>query len=129
MSVHEPVKRAALSIVALRIGTVAWLTLLVVGALQPARPDFVKGVHREIHWVAFAGAALLLIAVVRTRRQETVGVFTVFCLGLCLEILQHLLYRNPIEWRDVSDDGLAIMVAFACYHLTRVRKAAFPPHR
>jgi hypothetical protein len=107
---------------ALRIIAGVGLVLLIVGSLQPGRPSIVTGVHREIHWVAFAGAALLLFYLSRTRRQEILAAFATFFLGLSLEILQHLLYRNYIEWRDIGDDGFAILAAFALYHLTGARK-------
>jgi hypothetical protein len=72
--------------------------------------------------VAFAGAALLLLASSYTRRQEILGAFGIFFLGISLEVLQHLIYRNPMEWRDIGDDGLAILAAFAIYQLTGARK-------
>ncbi len=82
------------------------------------------GLHRGVHWVAFAGAAFLLLALSRNRRQQVRTAFAVFLLGLSLEFLQHLLYRNVMEWWDVRDDTLAILAAFALYQLIRVRKPA-----
>jgi hypothetical protein len=125
----EPVKRNAISpSVLLNIVTMAWLTFLIVGSLQPARPSVVKSVHREIHWLGFAVPAILQFIVSRTRRQEVLSAFAIFFLGLSLEILQHLIYRNRMEWFDVRDDGLAILAAFALYHLTGACKAASYPH-
>jgi hypothetical protein len=114
----EPVKRTAVSRAVLRIVAGVWLALLIVGSLQPARPGIVTGLHREIHWLAFAGAALLLFSLSRTRRQRILGALTIFLLGFSLELLQHLIYRNRLEWRDIADDGLAILLAFALYRLT-----------
>jgi hypothetical protein len=113
----EPVKRTAVSRAVLPIVAKVWLALLIVGSLQPARPGIVTGLHREIHWLAFAGTALLLFSLFRTRRQEILGAFTVFLLGFSLELLQHLIYRNHLEWRDIADDGLAIFLALALYRL------------
>lgn len=122
----EPVpvatSRAAVSPLVLRIVTRLWIALLIVGSLQPARPGLVTGIHREIHWLAFAGGALLLFLLSSTRRQEILRAFAIFFLGLSLEVLQHLIYRNPLEWRDIADDGVAILVAFALYRLARSRK-------
>jgi hypothetical protein len=112
----------AVSRQALRIAATVWLALLILGSLQPARPAMVTGNHRQIHWVAFAGAAVLLFLLAGTRRQEILGACTIFALGVSLEILQHLIYRHPMEWRDIADDGLAILVAFALYQLTGARK-------
>ncbi len=95
-----------------------WLALLILGSLQPARPGPVKLLHRPIHCVAFAGAALLLLPLSRTRRREIQGALAIFLLGFSLELLQHLISRNYLEWRDVADDGLAILLAFVLYRVT-----------
>ena len=118
----EPVKHTTVSRAVLRVVAKIWLAILIVGSLQPARPGVVSGLHRGIHWLAFAGAALLLFSLSRTRRQEILGAFTIFLLGFSLELLQHLIYRNHLEWRDVADDGLAILLAFALYRLVGARK-------
>jgi hypothetical protein len=101
-----------------------WILVLIVGSLQPARPTPVLGLHREIHWLAFAGASFLLLLLSRNRRWEVRNVIATFLLGLSLEYLQHLIYRNAMEWRDVRDDALAIVVAFALYRLAGTYKAA-----
>lgn len=100
----------------------AWLVLLILGSLQPARPGIVRGNHRLMHYVAFAGAALLLFCLSGTRRREVQGALAIAFLGFCLELLQHLIYRMPMEWRDVSDDSFAVLVAFALYSRTGARK-------
>ena len=64
----------------------------------------------------------MLFLLSTTRRQEIFRTFAIFFLGLSLEFLQHLIYRNPLEWRDIADDGVAILVAFALYRLARSRK-------
>ena len=107
----------------------AWILLLIVGSLQPARPGPVVGFHREIHWLVFAGAAFLLLLLSRTRRHELCSVSGTFLLGLSLEYVQHFVYRNNMEWPDVRDDALAILVALALYRLAAKYKAAFPTFR
>jgi hypothetical protein len=102
-----------------------WIVLLVAGSLQPARPGAVKALHREIHWVAFAGAALLLFALSKTRRREILAAWTIILLGVSLEVAQHLIYRNHLEWRDIGDDAVAILAAFVIYRLT----GAWKPRR
>jgi len=107
----------------------AWLLLLVVGSLGPARPGPVVGLglHREIHWLAFGGAAYLLLLLSRTRRQEMRAIFCTCLLGLSLEYLQHLIYRNVMEWWDVRDDALAILAAYALYRMySRYRQGCVP---
>jgi hypothetical protein len=118
-------KRVAISpVILIRIITMAWLTLLIIGSLQPARPSVVKSVHREIHWLGFAVPTILQFIVSRTRRQEVLSAFAIFLVGLSLEVLQHLIYGNGMEWLDVRDNGLAILAAFALYYLTGARKLA-----
>jgi len=110
--------RSAISRTVLRTIAWIWIALLTAASLQPARLALFKGLHRELHWVAFAGAALLLLCMFKTRWREFLGICLVFLLGISLEVLQHLMYRNCLEWRDIGDDGLAILAAFALYHLT-----------
>jgi TRAP-type uncharacterized transport system fused permease subunit len=115
---EERARRTGVSRGALRIVAWVWIALLVAGSLQPARPGIVKGLHREIHWAGFAGAALLLFALSKTRFREILGACTILLLGVSLEVVQHLIYRNHLEWRDVVDDGFATLAAFALYRLT-----------
>lgn len=116
----RPDSPAAVPRTLLRIVVTVWITLLIAGSLQPARPGIVTGHHRLLHWVAFAGATLLLISLSETRRQEILRAFTVFFMGVSLEVLQHLMYRNPLEWRDIADDSVAVLAAFAlCLTFTR----------
>ena len=106
----------------IRLVTVAWLLLMILGSLQPARPPLLgySSFHLGIHWVAFAGAAFLLLLMCSDRVQEVLGVSALCLLGISLEYFQHLIYHIPIEWRDVRNDWLAIFVAFALYRLAGV---------
>lgn len=81
-------------------------------------PGRFRGIHREIHWLAFAGATLLLLLLSRTRRQEMLRTFAILSLGCFLEVLHHLIYRGHMGWRNISDDALAMLVAFVLYRLT-----------
>lgn len=105
--------------------TQIWILFLIVGSLQPVRPRVMAVMHREIHWLAFAAAALLLLHLSRNRRQELRGVIATLLLGLSLEFLQHIIYGNVMEWRDVRDDTLAIASALALYLLAGVSKTFF----
>jgi hypothetical protein len=69
----------------------------------------------------------LLFLLSSTRSQEILRAFAIFFLGISLEVLQHLIYRNPLEWRDIADDGVAILVAFALYRLTGAWKLGADP--
>jgi hypothetical protein len=106
-----------------------WFLFLLLASLQPVRPGPVHDFHRELHWLAFAMAAFLLFALSRSRRQAICGAIAAFTFGLCLEFLQHLIYRNPMEWWDVRDDAFAVLGAFAIYRLTLARSPAPEPSR
>lgn len=121
-----PGRRTAVSRGAVRAAAWVWIAVLVAGSLQPARPATVIGFHRQIHWVAFAGTALLLFALSKTRRREILVACTIFLLGVSLEVAQHLIYRNHVEWRDVTDDALAILAAYVLYRLTGAWKPKRP---
>jgi hypothetical protein len=104
--------------------TQAWILTLIAGSLQPARPAPVRGLHSATHWLAFAGTTFLLLLLCRNRREEIRAVAATCLMGLLLECLQHVIYRNAMEWRDVRDDTLAVFMAFTLYHVAGVCKAA-----
>ena len=106
----------------LRIVAGIWIGLLIIGSLQPVRPGIVTGHHRQVHWAAFAGAALMLLSLARTRRQEALAALAMVMLGISIEVLQHLIYRHPMEWRDIADDSIAVAAGLALYYLTGSRK-------
>jgi hypothetical protein len=68
----------------IRLIAQAWLLLVIVGSLQPARLWHSVAVHRGIHWLAFAGLALLLLLPSWNRRQEIRNVIAACLLGLSL---------------------------------------------
>ena len=45
-------------------------------------------------------------------------------LGGILELLQHTIYRNRMEWWDVRDDALAAIAAILVGHATRAIRTA-----
>jgi hypothetical protein len=102
----------------------AWFVLLIVGSLQPVRPKIIVAFHREVHWIVFGVAALILFALSETRREEIRGAFMLSFLCLSLELGQHLANRQPLEWSDIRDDSLAIAVTLVLYRLAGARKRA-----
>ena len=56
------------------------------------------------YWPSAGWRASLLPA--RSRRPEIHAAVTVCLMGLALEFLQHVFYRNAMEWWDVRDDAL-----------------------
>ncbi len=55
----------------------------------------------------------------RNWRQEIRIAVGICLLGLSLEYLQHLFYRNVMEWWDVRDDTIAVLVAVVLHRLGR----------
>jgi hypothetical protein len=107
-----------------------WILFLIAASLQPARPGPLVthvSLHRGVHWLAFAGAAFLLLVLSRNRRQQVRNSIAVVLLGLSLEYLQHLMYRNVMEWWDVRDDFLAVLVVFGLYRLIGAGKHISAP--
>lgn len=95
--------------------TQAYVFLLILGSLQPKRLPSLVGLHRQIHWLAFASGTFLLFLLARNLRQAAQGAVVAFALGFSLEWVQHLIYHTAIEWLDLIDDGGAILVTFAVY--------------
>jgi hypothetical protein len=111
------------------IGSLPAVPLSVaVGPLLPAGPGPVVDLHRAFHWLAFGGAAFLLLLLSRNRRQEIRSVSAICLLGLSLEYLQHIIYRIDIEWFDVRDDAFAALVALALFRLAGNLQGCFPGH-
>ena len=102
----------------------AWILMLVVGSLQPARPGPVVAAHRALHFLVFSVATLLLLLASRTRRQKLQSAGFTLLLGLTLEWLQHLIYHNEMEWHDVRDDALATLLVLLLYWLARIFRSA-----
>jgi len=67
--------------------------------------------HRAIHWLSFAGAALLLLLLARNRYQEIAAVAATVALGCSIEFAQHALFHNDIEWWDMRHDTYGALAA------------------
>lgn len=121
MAPTEPARLDMMPRAVLRIVTCLLFLVLIVGSLQRRRPGFFRPFHREIHWLAFAGAAFLLLLLSRSRREVILGVLGTCFLAISLEYLQHRIFlpHDPMEWHDVRDDALGVMLALALYRFGR----------
>ena len=99
-----------------------WILLLLVAAVVVGSllPDGLKGAlglhgsearHRLYHFLVFGGTALLGLAIARDLWQRVAVAGSVFALGVALEVAQYVYYDNPLEWWDIRDDGLGVLVA------------------
>lgn len=123
----------------MKILTASWVGVLAAVSLQPWRPGAgasLSQVHRPFHFAAFALTALLLwrflVVVDRTfpasriltARAWLSALVATIVLGGVLELMQHAIYRNPMEWWDVRDDALAAIAAVLVGHATRAIRTA-----
>jgi uncharacterized membrane protein YgdD (TMEM256/DUF423 family) len=115
-----------------------WVFCVVVGSLLPgrikvaigitavdqiqARSETVGAIHRSVHFGVFGATAVLFLLVAPDRRREPVAAAAAFALGALIEVAQYLLFGGVMEWWDVRDDGLGVLVASTLVHATRFRE-------
>jgi hypothetical protein len=123
----------------LKIFTAIWVAGLLIVSLQPLRPAPTSGLyqlHRPFHFVVFALTALVLWSFfaitgwtlftprVSVTKASIKAVFATIVLGGIIEVLQHLIYHNQMEWWDVRDDGVSAIAAILLGHAIRGALAA-----
>jgi VanZ family protein len=97
-----------------RVAILAWIVLVIVISLQPARPSATAALHREFHWFAFAITAVLFRKLHAGPRPGLQSALAAVLLGAALEVLQtHLRY--PFEWWDVRDDAIGAVAGILLY--------------
>jgi len=93
-----------------------WIVALLVGSLMPLDAKqaigTVGGLHRGYHFLSFGSTALLLQLTQPTRRGRMAVCALVIALGASLEILQHVIYGNVLEWWDIRDDAFGVIAAY-----------------
>lgn len=107
----------------LRRIAIIWIIGLTAVSLQPYRPPGERQTirHRVAHVFSFGAAALMLLALGTDGKSESLAAAGVLCLAIAIETSQHLLYKNPLEWGDVRDDTIGILIAALLIRRTRVR--------
>jgi hypothetical protein len=106
----------------LRAAAFIWGAALFIGSLQPSRPAHIHygPIHHFAHFLGFGVLTFLLtIAYGNRDRISLWPAVVVFAFGFTIELLQHWVYRMPIEWRDVSDDGMSAVAVAALYQIFR----------
>jgi hypothetical protein len=68
--------------------------------------------HRAFHMAVFGLTAVLFLLLSADRRQEVKSVWSVFALGVFLEISQKLIYGTIFEWWDIRDDAVGVFAGF-----------------
>jgi hypothetical protein len=92
---------------------IAWTVALLIGSLQPKRPAafHVPLIHEILHVTSFLILASLASATFRNPRYVMRILVASFSFGLLIELLQHLFYGHPVEWWDVFNDSIGILLA------------------
>ncbi len=69
--------------------------------------------HRPLHLFAFAVACGVATWHARSARMRYALAAAVFLFGVLLEYMQHAIYGNQFEWRDLADNGVGVAIAVA----------------
>lgn len=89
-----------------------WAVFLTVISLQPHRvQQFGQGrpMHAVLHVLAFGVLGSLAILTI-SRRYKSLAIVCCVGHGFLIEVIQAHLYPDAIEWGDVRDDTLGIVV-------------------
>lgn len=103
-----------------------WTAAVIAISLQPLRPSHSAKslLHRPAHFLLFGLTAVILWLFFaappgRPDRAFPKALAFTILLGYFIELLQHLIYRNRMEWWDVRDDALSAVAALALLALAR----------
>jgi hypothetical protein len=103
-----------------RIATLIWAAALLIASLQPRRPPHFHFslAHHIAHFLGFG--ALAFLATVGFGKPTRISLWpaaAAFLFGFAIEFLQHLENRGPIEWHDVRDNAIGIVVLTLLSHM------------
>jgi hypothetical protein len=93
-----------------------------------ARPLAASPIHRLEHVVGFGILGLVLLPLGRSRLEKLLIAVTIFAFGFGLELLQYFVFhysysKQPLEWWDVRDNAVGLMLALLAVGFTRLRTA------
>jgi len=82
--------------------------------------------HRVEHVGAFGALGLLLLPLARNRRETWFIAAAIFCVGCGMELLQYHVFhfarfRQPVEWWDIRDNTVGVLLALLAVRFTRLR--------
>jgi TRAP-type uncharacterized transport system fused permease subunit len=110
------------------VSGIAILLLAVLFYLSLRRPHTYGGpiTHRVAHVGAFGALSLLVLPLARSRRQIWLITAAIFCLGCGMEMLQYHAFHfaragQPLEWWDIRDNTVGILLALLAVRYTRLR--------
>lgn len=107
------------------------IALLIVGSLLPEEAKLALGTqgvfHRPLHIFLFAMAAILSRIALPSRFARVLPAL-LLGFGMALELVEHLMFRNAFEWRDVRDDAIGIVAGLALTWILKRWKPGSPPN-
>jgi hypothetical protein len=82
--------------------------------------------HRVAHVGAFGTLSLLVLPLARNRRETWLITLAIFCIACGMELLQYHVFhlhreRQPIEWWDIRDNTVGLLLALLAVRFTRLR--------
>jgi hypothetical protein len=81
--------------------------------------------HSWGHLLAFSVIGFGVARIAHSFRGRVLFLFSALLLGLAIEYVEHVAYRNPLEWKDVLVDALGVLcgtlLAILMAHEGRVR--------
>jgi len=114
--------------------TIAFLAAIVLAACviyfslsgNWRRPGSGTLLHRVEHVAAFGLLALLLLPLGRTRSEKWAIAAAVLALACGLEVLQYFVFHyrlsgDSIEWWDIRDDGVGVLLALLAVRYSKLR--------
>jgi hypothetical protein len=115
--------------VALAGSAILWIAFLVFVSINRRGPRTPHGslTHWAAHVLAFAIPGLMLLPLCRNTGQKWAAALALVCLAGLLELRQHQIFGQPVEWWDIRDDGIGILLASFLLRFNRCRSAS-PGH-
>jgi hypothetical protein len=102
----------------MRLAALLWVLLIVVLSLIPLPWKNAIGTtgafHRAGHLLAFLILAFLLCGIASTATAKLIRSAGAVLLGIGLEIAEHLLYHDRLEWDDVLVDAIGVALGLLC---------------
>jgi hypothetical protein len=72
-------------------------------------------IHPALHLASFAIFAVLLTVLANSPTLRWVALFAAILFGSILELLEHLIYHQPLELSDIRLDGYGAAFGFLAY--------------
>jgi hypothetical protein len=90
----------------------SWIAVVAVVSLAPlnVKNDLhtTGQLHFYGHFLIYAFTALIAIPLGTVPRQQVLIVFSIWCAGAALEVIQVVIYKNEFEWADVLTNTLGL---------------------